>query len=302
MDINQNNSICDLNKYGYNTIKVSHHANRSPVSEFGLRGYQLNGPIRSGVMPTRVVSVSLVISHTFCPFCAYVSFRDNKFVPTQYTVAGQVRHTAIERFFRSEEVLMNSGSPKYETGPMTVFSRFLSSLKNELEETYLNSYNSLDGKFEDLWNEIEILLVILYNRRVDSKVITDLPKRVFEIPLFSCDIGLKGRLDIIENRIFPLEIKTGSAPHTQYYLSHAIQLTLYALLLENKFRIDIDKGFIYYSVIDEKRQVLIDEKLRREAIRLRNLAIKAFLSPLPPESRCDKCENYKSERTVLRKT
>jgi CRISPR-associated protein Cas4 len=172
----------------------------------------------------------------------------------------------------------------------------LEALKKDAKDRFGFIYNKLGGNFEAIWNRAQY---VLKKRFARLTLISDLPKREFEISIFSKHLGLSGRLDILENGAIPVEIKTGRSPshslssqnnNAGYYLSHAVQLTLYALLIEDKYSIDVDTGYIYYSSADERHVIKIDYYLRREAILQRNKAFQTFLNGKEPEGKCKKCK------------
>jgi CRISPR/Cas system-associated exonuclease Cas4 (RecB family) len=234
------------------------------------------------------------LSHFFCPRCAYVSFKERRYEQTLQSIEGQIRHYVVEQFL-AKELEFFQQLKEYGTIRYAICLEFLSKLKQNTEGRFAFKYDKLGGDFEALWKSV---VEWFLKKRFSNLAITSSnripPQRQFETLLSSSDLGLTGRLDVLEESTVPVEIKTGKAPIKGYYLSHAIQVTLYALIIENKYHIDVDTGYIYYYSIDNIRVVNIDYNLRREAIRQRNLAWATFQKNNVPEGKCDKCRAQKS--------
>lgn len=252
-------------------------------SESGLRGYDKKTWIDRSSFK---ISVSSVISHYFCPRCAFLAFRKRIYVNTLQSVEGQIYHFVIEKFF-AKEVDFVRCSTADNSKAWNLFLNFLESLRKDTEGRFSYQYHKLGGNFNAVWSRVEYILKRRFERLVLAPL-QSVPERQFEISLSSGNLGLTGRLDVIENGA-PVEIKTGKVPSNRYSLSHALQVSLYALLIENKRLIDVNVGYLYYSSSDEIHVVNIDENLRIEALRQRNATLHTFQSQNEPEGKCQKC-------------
>jgi CRISPR/Cas system-associated exonuclease Cas4 (RecB family) len=300
----------DQGKYDHNTFCNPFNENTTQYSDFELRGYHKNTWIgnnkinkdNSGITTATNsttcsslsnITISSILSHSFCPRCAYISFKERRYEQTLQSIEGQIRHFVVEQFL-AKEFEFTQQLKEYGAISSNTCLNFLSELEQNTKDRFAFKYDNLGGDFEALWNSADWFLKKRFSNLVITSGSHSPPKREFETLLFSSELGLTGRLDVLEERTVPVEIKTGKAPIKGYYLSHAIQVTLYALIIENKYHIDVDTGYIYYYSIDNTRVVNIDYNLRREAIRQRNLAWTTFQKNEVPEGKCWKCRGQKA--------
>jgi CRISPR/Cas system-associated exonuclease Cas4 (RecB family) len=173
------------------------------------------------------------------------------------------------------------------------------SLKKQAIERFGFTVRSLGGNFDSIWYNSERTAKNLLTKSLTNswpKKKTDPVERECEISFTSDLIGIKGRLDLVENSYTPIEIKTGRAPKVEYYPSDGLQVALYALLIENKFAVNVDEGYVFYSRLGEKRLITIDDKLREKAISERNAALLTYLGDKEPRIdaariSCNKCRS-----------
>lgn len=253
------------------------------TSESGLRGYDKKTWTNR---PSFKISVSSIISHYFCPRCAFLAFRKRLYVNTPQSVEGQICHFAMEKFF-AKEVDFVQCSTADGNKARNLFLNFLELLREDTEDRFSYQYHKLGGDFSATWNKVEYILKRRFERLVLAPL-QSIPERQFEISLSSRNLGLTGRLDVIENGV-PVEIKTGNVPSNGYSLPHALQVSLYALLIENKHFVNVNVGYLYYFSADEIRIVNIDENLRTEALRQRDAALYTFQNENEPEGKCRRC-------------
>jgi|SRR5579875_573000 len=90
----------------------------------------------------------------------------------------------------------------------------------------------------------------------------------------SGSLGLRGAPDIVLSDGTPVEIKSGAVPRQGVYFLHRLQVCLYALLLEDVLGWDIDRGYVYYTRISEKREVILGEELRVKSLKMLRAAKK----------------------------
>lgn len=127
---------------------------------------------------------------------------------------------------------------------------------------------------------------------------------VADIKLYDEELGLHGICDgavfTDDGAVFPLEFKlTEGAPAA----GAKLQLAAYAMLLEKRENVKISRGFVLMGKRGNTYEVPIDEKMRREVIRVAD-AIRASLETalLPntsaTEPQCCQCEyaNFCADR------
>jgi CRISPR-associated protein Cas1 len=73
-------------------------------------------------------------------------------------------------------------------------------------------------------------------------------------------LGLKGKIDLLENDMVPVERKRGD----RYYTNDEIQLAGYCMLLEENIDEDIEKGIIYLYGTDQRHEIEITEWHRQK--------------------------------------
>lgn len=135
--------------------------------------------------------------------------------------------------------------------------------------------NNLYG--EDLWNNLT-------------------PKFITEVQVSSKELQLKGIVDKVEinnDNYLPYELKSGKLPNDIFY-NHKIQLAGYSLLLENKFRKPIQKGYVCYIDHDVIKEVQITQELKDDVLKSRDSISFMFTNNLIPDilknNKCFNCE------------
>ncbi len=112
------------------------------------------------------------------------------------------------------------------------------------------------------------------------------------IPLWSEQLGLHGKADVVEFRAdgpYPIEYKIGRRMGT-----HAdLQLCAQALCLEEMLGVPVPRGAIFYHAIRRREEVAINEALRQRT-RATITAIRAMLREqqlphAPNDARCKNC-------------
>lgn len=114
-----------------------------------------------------------------------------------------------------------------------------------------------------------------------------------ELYLEDEDLGLKGKLDVLELRGDPIPIERKRAESGEYYWSDELQLTGYCLLLESYLGEPVQEGAIYLYETDQRMHIQITDE-HREAVREMIEAMRS-MSPddVPPitenPNKCDGC-------------
>lgn len=114
------------------------------------------------------------------------------------------------------------------------------------------------------------------------------------LPLWSERLGLVGKADLVEfypdGRVFPVEFKYG---RKRGRLADEVQLAAQAMCLEEMLGVSVPRGAIYHVSSHRRREVPIDETLRRR-VEETVAAVRQMLSSrtLPPplfDARCKEC-------------
>ncbi len=113
--------------------------------------------------------------------------------------------------------------------------------------------------------------------------------------LLSEKFGLSGspdKLVKIGDACMPSVIKTGSMPENGVWKSDRLQLTAYAILLEEKYNAVVERGFVEYARFGRVREAIIKRHERRKVLQVRD-RIKKIQNGLMPEkpedAPCDTC-------------
>ncbi|MCL6590012.1 MAG: CRISPR-associated protein Cas4 [Firmicutes bacterium] len=133
-------------------------------------------------------------------------------------------------------------------------------------------------------------------RRVIKKYGLDQGRRVFREHLASEKLGLTGKLDLSIHAgaaVYPVEFKFSSEPVPR--ANYLGQLAGYALLLEEKYQIQVERGFFYLIPFKKIVPVRITEEERRRALvcleRMRDLvARESFPEAVRERGKCVDCE------------
>ena len=126
-------------------------------------------------------------------------------------------------------------------------------------------------------------------------------ERFFDVHLWSDELGVRGRLDMAiavperaapDAELVPVEYKLSERTPGRHF---KVQLAMYALLLEEAWKLPVRRGFIYLIPTRQATAVPITPALRRQAL-VQIDAIRTMVAneamPEPPASRrpCISCE------------
>lgn len=197
-------------------------------------------------------------------------------------VKGSIRHAAHERVFLGEEGIVSGFTDGLTLEALR--GAYRSMCEDELKKTIKENEEKL-RRFslspEQLFQDTLPLVFEEFSQRADyvfgfgrqhklwGKELWQqlLPKIRAELKIISPMLGLTGIVDRIEvypGGVVPIELKTGKSPKDGIWPGHRIQLTAYALLLEEHFKKEIKEGFVYYLDHKERKQVVFNPFMRLE--------------------------------------
>lgn len=124
------------------------------------------------------------------------------------------------------------------------------------------------------------------------------PQSLYEFSLQSEELNLKGMVDkieIINGIYYPVEIKTGFPPVKGTWLSHALQIAAYAVLIDYELNKEVLVGFVDYTKIFERRTVVVNSILHNKLFGVLDSINKMLENNEIPEfklnkKKCEKCE------------
>jgi CRISPR-associated exonuclease Cas4 len=120
-------------------------------------------------------------------------------------------------------------------------------------------------------------------------------ERFFDLPLESEGLGLRGKVDMVVRRaaeVIPVEYKDSPGRTGKHVI---LQLTAYALLLEEAWGLPALRGFVYSIPARRAREVTMTPELKHEVQALLGTIQEMVIAermPGPPRSRgkCGVCE------------
>lgn len=147
--------------------------------------------------------------------------------------------------------------------------------------------------------EAQVSLEGLERRRKLRAYGLDTGERIFNLWLSSSSLGLSGKLDLLIRTgqgFYPVDFKyTEGRPRRNHFL----QLAAYALLVEERYRVTVERGFLYLIPSKDVVEVEITDALKQEVVeaiqRIREMVRREALPPpTPVRARCTDCEyqNY----------
>jgi len=148
-------------------------------------------------------------------------------------------------------------------------------------------------------NDAEEAIDKLEKRRKLSEFGLTEGKRQFHFWCASNSLGLSGKLDLLidsPDGLYPVDFKYSEQ---QVYPNHIVQLSAYAVILEERFGRLVDRGFIFLIPKEEIVPVELAVERKSSARLLLDMVRKAIVEEKMPEptdirARCDDCEfrNY----------
>ena len=128
-----------------------------------------------------------------------------------------------------------------------------------------------------------------------DEILTRITPCAVEYAMYSDALGIAGAPDKLVRRggaVLPCVIKTGNAPDQGVWRSDRLQITAYAMLVEETFGKVVEHGFVEYARSFDLREVVIRSRDRRRVLELRNRikAIKDGRMPdRPRDAPCEFC-------------
>jgi len=255
----------------------------------------------------QMISVTDLTTYLYCPRLLYL--KKVKKIPTPATkemIAGRLKHQILEEFSNSEENLIRSLDRVYENIDLvllydnlvkSIAERIFFENKKIIIAFRINEEELLRKVKRDFSEDIRLRIISIAEKLklglFKEELLNSLDKvYISELKLESLELGLKGRVERIEidrskNKITPYEIKNRSE---KIFYSDEIQLTAYAMLLENFYKTKVNSGVIESGT--NKKEIIIQEEDRQsvlnliEEVRLIESSVPEMLSNF---SKCKSC-------------
>lgn len=114
-----------------------------------------------------------------------------------------------------------------------------------------------------------------------------------ELYLQSSELGLHGKIDVVEDDTSPTPIERKRAESGTYYESDELQLAAYCMLLEENIPGSVQMGYIYTESNDRRHTVRITKWHREQIQEIVEIIQQMTVDDIPPltdnPNKCDGC-------------
>ena len=255
----------------------------------------------------RLINVTDITSWLYCPRKLWLcKIKKLKQPLNKPMLVGKLKHDILDRFSKTENQIISNIQKDYDR--LELFLIYENQLKKIAHEVFLKNHKIIQAfhldraeifkkVLEDFSEDIKIRIESI-KKTIEQGFIGEglwknlTPKYISEVKIESPSLGIKGRIDRVEidneNKIFiPYELKTREG---RIFYSDEIQLTAYAMLLEDQYNISIKEGVIESGSNKQKIKIKQENKERvlEIADNIRNLV--EDIEPQLP-SNFNKCRN-----------
>lgn len=139
---------------------------------------------------------------------------------------------------------------------------------------------------------------VLANVSGELRTIMSNPPYAVEFSVSSERLCLSGRIDCLYrsgNTYIPCDYKTGLGAYN-YHKANLLQVTTYALILEDRFNCKVPHGIVHYTTLGKKRVFNVTAELRKEVqviiVAIRNMILARQEPKIEPLGlkHCIKCQ------------
>ncbi len=257
----------------------------------------------------KIVSVSDINGWLYCPRKIYL----NKVckLPTiqnRNMVIGRLKHNILESFSKQEEKFISKIDKDYDKVDLAfMFEDFLKSIatiifiENDgvIKKFMIDSDDIMKKVFRDFSEDIRLRIQSIKEKTSSGIFGKDIWTSldliyISEMKVESESIGLRGRVDRVliskkDGSVIPFELKSRE---DKIFHSDEIQLTAYAMLLEEKYSRKISAGIV--EVGNNKKEVPITDENKNEVLQLVDKIRNIEDNPAPPIlsnfNKCRYCE------------
>ena len=251
------------------------------------------------------ISISDISSWLYCPRKLYLTrVKGIKQPVNRAMIIGRIRHAILEDFSKHEKFFVKGIFKNYEKIDLVfmyedffkkiadkVFLENSTSIEKFLVDKQDILKKMLSGFSEDMKLRIESIKSGL-NKGYFGKDLWDNLDSIYlsEIRVESETLKLRGRVDRIElqkneNNVIPYEIKSRD---DRVFPSDELQLTAYAMLLEDMYKMQIKKGIIELG--NKKHELEITEKNKSRVLQIADKIREMHKNPAPEmQSNFNKC-------------
>ncbi len=260
-----------------------------------------------------MIRVSSISEFVYCPVKLYLNHTQENEFQTSEMIYGKLLHEVRRGY--EEITKQNTWRIKENIELEDIFStifeevpQFIKKVSKKYSDKYGIEYSVLKKMSKDLEDDLKLesqflslkIKKILNTTSKRGGEIAELffPQSLLEFSLKNEELNLRGKIDKIEivNGIYyPVEVKTGLPPSKGVWLSDALQIAAYAVLLDYELNKEVLVGFVDYIMICERRPVVINSILHQKLFGVLDDIITMFEKQEIPEfklnkNKCEKCE------------
>ncbi len=232
-----------------------------------------------------MIRVSYITTYLKCPRMCYFLFRGHELI--KYPTADHIQKLLLK------ELALTYGTAAAAKNRLDFLNDELNRLSNDIRIIYRQELEGCgDNVIADAVSGVRLCLGEI-SSHISPEHYTSPCE--FEPVLQSDKFGLSGspsRLINMGSDHIPSIIKTGSMPENGVWKSDRVQLTAYAILVEEIYNTVTSRGFVEYARWGIVREVAIKHHERRKILQLRDRVRKiqeGFMPEKPADAPCDRC-------------
>lgn len=259
-----------------------------------------------------MLSVSMLSGYLYCPRKIYLNYTLKlKEPPKAVMVLGTIRHKVFEGINNIEDEIVSSikEGVSYEDLFSAYKMRYLSILKSTIAEsrealddfgiTPSEAFEKMkDSVIEEAGQRALNVDAFIRNNQVFGRELWEklTPKILSEFTVSSDRLGIRGivdRIEMFDDFMIPIELKTGKSPDDGAWPSHTLQIAAYMAMLSGKQR-RVGIGRIIYldssKTVEIRNNPFVIEEVKKAVERTK----KVLFSKTPPgfcsnENKCNAC-------------
>lgn len=248
-----------------------------------------------------MISVTMLSGYMWCPRQLYIErVLKIRGPPSPALAHGCVRHSALENTNAYEERIVKS--VRESDSQEDIAQRYICDYAKALKQAVLKNKSLLQKLNMGLpaaFRHAKQSIIDIANSRarrlysfvIEHNVFGDelwlklTPKIKTEYRIESEKLGLKGiidRLEVYDDRLVPIELKTGKTPKQGIWPGHRIQIAAYIMLLQQEKSNQSSSGFVEYLDEKQKREVILNDFMKNEVFELKEKVEKLLSSHVIP--------------------
>jgi len=255
----------------------------------------------------KIISVSDINAWLYCSRKVYLQkICGLHSPPNRAMLIGRLKHNILEAVSKKEEALVSQIDSSFENLDIVfLYEDFIKKISErifienaaQIEKFLVDKEDILKKGMRDFSEDIK-LRVSSIKQAISKGFSKDTLWKnldfiyLSEVRLESENLGLKGRADRVlinrkDNSVMPFELKSRE---DRIFLSDELQLTAYAMLLEEKYSMRIPKGFV--EVGNNRQEIDISEDKKQQVLKIAEEIRNLDESLIPPmQSNFNKCKS-----------